>query len=74
MPKIIFLPSRKTIDVPTGTLLSDAALVAGVMIDLPCGGKGTCGKCLVRVDQGTIVEKSGIALTDEEREPGFVIA
>ncbi len=74
MPKITFLPSDKTIDVPSGTMLSDAALVAGVMIDLPCGGKGTCGKCLVRVDQGTISEKPGIAPDDREKEPGFVIA
>jgi uncharacterized 2Fe-2S/4Fe-4S cluster protein (DUF4445 family) len=74
MPKITFLPSGKTIDVPSGTLLSDAALVAGVMIDLPCGGKGTCGKCLVKIDQGTIAEKPGIAPSDEERESGFVIA
>jgi uncharacterized 2Fe-2S/4Fe-4S cluster protein (DUF4445 family) len=55
-------------------LLSDAARLAGIMIDLPCGGKGTCGKCLVRVDQGTIAEKPGIALTDDERESGFIIA
>ncbi len=49
-------------------------LLAGVMIDLPCGGKGTCGKCLVRVNQGTISEKPGIAPGDREKESGFVIA
>jgi uncharacterized 2Fe-2S/4Fe-4S cluster protein (DUF4445 family) len=74
MPKITFLPSGITIDVPSGTLLSDAALVAGVMIDLPCGGKGTCGKCLVRLDQGTVAEKPGIAPSDGQRESGFVVA
>jgi len=74
MPTITFLPSGKTIDVPSGTLLSDAALVAEVTIDLPCGGKGTCGKCLVRIEQGTVTEKPGIAPSDTEREAGCVIA
>jgi uncharacterized 2Fe-2S/4Fe-4S cluster protein (DUF4445 family) len=74
MPKITFLPSGKTRDVPSGTLLMDAAHMAGIMIDLPCGGKGTCGKCLVRLDHGQVAEKPGIALTDGERESGFIIA
>ena len=30
----------------------DAALEAGAVLDLPCGGEGVCGKCRVRVVQG----------------------
>ena len=67
MPKITFLPSGKTIDVPSGTLLMDAAGQSGIMIDLPCGGKGTCGKCLVQITHGTVACNSDIQLTDEER-------
>ena len=54
MPKATFLPSGITLEVPSGTLVSDAAHRAGVSIDLPCGGKGTCGKCLVRITSGAV--------------------
>ena len=74
MPKITFLPIGKTIDVPSGTLLMDAAGRAGIMIELPCGGKGTCGKCLVQITRGSVACKSDIQLTDEERASGFVVA
>jgi uncharacterized 2Fe-2S/4Fe-4S cluster protein (DUF4445 family) len=33
-----------------GTLLLEAAGRAGLAIDTPCGGKGTCGKCRVRFE------------------------
>ena len=29
-----------------------AAIQAGVHINAPCGGKGTCGKCLIKVKEG----------------------
>ena len=54
MPQITFLPSGKTVDVPPGTLLSDAARMAGVSVELPCGGKGVCKRCLVRVVSGSV--------------------
>ncbi len=38
--------------VEDGCLLSNAALQAGVSIVLICGGKGTCGKCRVRIIDG----------------------
>jgi len=74
MPIITFLPIGKTIDVPSSTLLMDAAGRAGIMIELPCGGKGTCGKCLVQITHGSVACKSDIQLTDEERASGFVVA
>ena len=74
MPRITFLPSGKTIDVPSGTLLMDAAGRTGIMIDLPCGGKGTCGKCLVQITRGSVACKPDIQLTEEERGSGFVVA
>jgi len=33
-----------------GTLLLEAAGRAGIILQTPCGGKGTCGKCRVLVD------------------------
>jgi uncharacterized 2Fe-2S/4Fe-4S cluster protein (DUF4445 family) len=45
--RVRFLPNEIEIRVPEGTLLSNAAKSAGVFIDSPCGGNGTCGKCTV---------------------------
>ena len=49
--RVLFLPNNIEISVPSGTLLLDAAKSAGVYIDAPCGGNGTCGKCSVLLDQ-----------------------
>jgi uncharacterized 2Fe-2S/4Fe-4S cluster protein (DUF4445 family) len=40
-----------TVTVSRGETLQDAALKAGVAINTPCGGKGICGKCRVKVLQ-----------------------
>jgi uncharacterized 2Fe-2S/4Fe-4S cluster protein (DUF4445 family) len=54
-----FLPSGKFADVPCGTILSDAAKTAGVFIDSPCGGNGTCKKCHVLL---TIDDRQDVVL------------
>ena len=74
MPLITFLPSNKTIEVPSGMDLLLAARQAGVEIDAPCGGKGTCGKCLVKVVTGTVGKRGVIAGIDAEEPPGIVQA
>ena len=38
------------IEAETGRSLLDAMRAAGVRLTSPCGGKGTCGKCLVKID------------------------
>ena len=43
---------QATVSVPTGTLLSDAANLAGIEIAQPCGGQGRCGRCAVQVTAG----------------------
>jgi len=50
-----FLPAGKTVSADDGTIISDAAKEAGVKIELPCGGKGKCGRCMVSVSS----EKDG---------------
>ena len=47
--EVTYLPSGKTVHVPAGTSLFSAAHWAGLPIDSTCGGRGTCGKCSVRV-------------------------
>ena len=48
---VLFLPNQVKILVPVGTSILDAAKQAGVLIDAPCGGNDTCGKCNVLLDQ-----------------------
>ncbi|MCX5638036.1 MAG: 2Fe-2S iron-sulfur cluster-binding protein, partial [Planctomycetota bacterium] len=44
---IIFRPDGKQISIHTGATLAEAAGQAGIILNSVCGGKGTCGKCLV---------------------------
>ena len=44
-----FMPGGQTISVAEGTNLLEAARAAGLTPNAPCGGKGTCGKCKVRL-------------------------
>ena len=48
--RIIFTNEKKTVSAPAGTRLLDVMRAEGILIDAPCGGRGTCGKCLVSVD------------------------
>ncbi len=49
---VTFLPVRKTVHVEHGTTLLQAAIQAGLLINTPCGGSGTCGKCRMRICSG----------------------
>ena len=50
--EVTYLPSEKTVRVPEGTTLFNAAHWAGLPIESTCGGRGTCGKCGVKVLDG----------------------
>lgn len=50
--KVNFQPSGRRGDVDEGITLLDAARHLGVDIESICGGKGTCGKCKVRIEEG----------------------
>src|ERR1700674_6090556 len=47
--QVIYKPFDKVTRVPPGTTLFSAAHWIGLPIDSTCGGRGTCGKCKVRV-------------------------
>jgi uncharacterized 2Fe-2S/4Fe-4S cluster protein (DUF4445 family) len=49
---VTFQPSGHRVFVLPGTSLVEAAGRAGVILQAPCGGQGTCGKCRVRVVSG----------------------
>lgn len=52
MHRVTFLPSGLTTRAPAGATILDAANWAGVPIDSVCGGRGTCGKCGVKIVSG----------------------
>ncbi len=76
MKKINFLPDKKNITMNEGTTILEALEIAGINIDTPCGGKGTCGKCKILVIKGmnaiTPVEEK--FLSEEEIKKGFRLA
>ena len=50
--EVTYQPFDRTTRVPPGTTLFSAAHWIGLPIDSTCGGRGTCGKCKVRVLDG----------------------
>jgi uncharacterized 2Fe-2S/4Fe-4S cluster protein (DUF4445 family) len=70
---VVFKPSGQVVEVDVGTLLSDAAVEAGVPLNLPCGGQGRCGRCRVRVEHGAISHRRGVRLTSAELEEGWAL-
>ena len=52
MIQVTYLPFERTTRVPAGTTLFSAAHWIGLPVDSTCGGRGTCGKCLVRIVEG----------------------
>jgi uncharacterized 2Fe-2S/4Fe-4S cluster protein (DUF4445 family) len=46
-------PARTTVSFLAGHTLLEVAQAKGIAMNAPCGGRGSCGKCLVRVLQGS---------------------
>ncbi len=44
---VTFLPWNRTVYALPGTRLVEVAVSAGIVLDMPCGGEGKCGKCRV---------------------------
>ncbi len=71
---IKFIPCGKSIKVPHGYNLLQAVLDCGINIELPCGGVGTCGRCLVRVKEGKVSTGKTEFISKEEQEEGYVLS
>ena len=69
---VTFQPSGKTVHVLRGTSLLEAAVGAQIVLDQPCGGAGTCGKCRLVVASGASqpTEAEIDQLTPEELDLG----
>ena len=49
---VIFQPSGRRGEVPTGITVIEASRLLGVDIETLCGQKKSCGKCMVRIEDG----------------------
>jgi uncharacterized 2Fe-2S/4Fe-4S cluster protein (DUF4445 family) len=49
-----FEPSGTAIEIEPGRTLLEAARAAGISLGAACGGRGTCGKCQVRILSGPL--------------------
>jgi len=68
------MPENVTVAVRGGTNLLTAAKTAGIGMNSPCGGRGTCGKCAVKVTSGSFDAKEDAHLPPDLKEQGFVLA
>jgi len=71
---VSFDNAPESVQVPTGTLLTEAARQAGVEITQPCGGQGRCGRCAVRIEEGTVRRRSTLRLSTEDIEKGYALS
>ncbi|MBY0369764.1 2Fe-2S iron-sulfur cluster binding domain-containing protein [bacterium] len=53
MPTVRFEPSGKTTEIKAGTSLYDAAIQAGLPVAASCAAEFVCGKCNMRVLEGS---------------------
>src|SRR3989339_1843757 len=74
--QVTFQPSGRVVFVLSGTKIIEAAAQAGLTINTPCGGVGTCGKCRVKVSAGA-EEPSGYdenIFSNEQLKEGWRLA
>ena len=70
-----FEPSGLKAQVPSGTVLLEAAHKAGIYLSSICGGDGYCGKCKVVIDQSEQLQTRPTALlTPDEIRENVVLA
>ncbi|BAE84504.1 ASKHA domain-containing protein [Desulfitobacterium hafniense] len=50
--RIVFQPGEISVPVAAGTTIMEAMNRSGLGEDFPCGGRGKCGKCRVKVREG----------------------
>lgn len=74
--EVVFQPAGQSAYVLPGTLLTEAAATVGLAINYPCGGRGTCGKCRVRIVEGNAptAARDVHALSTDEIADGWRLA
>jgi len=74
--RVTFQPDGRNVFILEGTNLVEAAGQAGIVLNQPCGGQGTCGKCRVQVTEGAPRPSPSARnlLAGEEIEEGIRLA
>ena len=67
-PTVVFQPMGRRGHVSAGTTIKEAAHDLGIDIESVCGGRGTCGKCKVRIEEGISRGESLSPLNEAERK------
>lgn len=63
-----------SVTVASGTLVTEAARLAGVEILQPCGGQGRCGRCLVKATGGSLHHRGTPRLKSADVRAGYALA
>ncbi|MDI7863613.1 ASKHA domain-containing protein [Rhizobiaceae bacterium n13] len=63
-PLVLFMPSGKRGRFPVGTSVLDAARKLGVYVESVCGGRATCGRCQIEVQEGSFAKHKIISSYD----------
>ena len=71
---VTFDTDHDPVAVKTGSLLSEAAQLAGVDLNQPCGGQGRCGRCALQIIEGSVRRRSTIRLSEQDLDQGFALA
>lgn len=63
-PLVLFMPSGKRGRFPVGTPVLDAARQLGVYVESVCGGRATCGRCQIEVQEGNFAKHQIVSSND----------
>ncbi|MEI5678167.1 MULTISPECIES: ASKHA domain-containing protein [unclassified Mesorhizobium] len=63
-PLVLFMPSGKRGRFPVGTPILDAARTLGVYVESVCGGRATCGRCQIEVQEGNFAKHKIVSSND----------
>ncbi|TJW21012.1 MAG: DUF4445 domain-containing protein, partial [Mesorhizobium sp.] len=63
-PLVLFMPSGKRGRFPVGTPVLDAARQLGVYVESVCGGRATCGRCQIEVQEGNFAKHKIVSAND----------
>lgn len=69
-PLVLFMPSGKRGRFAAGTPVLDAARQLGVYVESVCGGRATCGRCQISVQQGHFAKHGIVSSVDHLSEVG----
>ncbi len=69
-PLVLFMPSGKRGRFPVGTPVLDAARQLGVYVESVCGGRATCGRCQIEVQEGNFAKHKIVSSLDHISEKG----